>query len=161
MIALGIPGVAVSILIMSTWTSNTSNLYCSTLTLATLFGRTPVRRIGIGAAVVALGVAIFGLANHFIPLLVALGIVSSPLGGIYIADFFLVKRQRYDLEKLSSGPRIRVSAFIAWFAGSTIGFLSTAEYLHLTSVPAADSIIVASLAYLLLNVNGRRSELDE
>ncbi len=159
MIALGIPGIAVSILIMSTWTSNTSNLYCSTLTLATLFRRTSVRKIGIGAAIVALGAAAFGLANYFIPLLVTLGIISSPLAGIYVMDFFAVRRQRYDVEALASGPAIRMSAFGAWIAGSAVGFLSTTQHLRLTSVPAADSIILASAAYWLLNVKRKRHEI--
>jgi cytosine permease len=157
MIALGIPGVAVSVLIMSTWTSNTSNLYCSTLTLATLFRRASVRKIGLIAAVIALGGAVFGLANHFIPLLIALGIISAPLAGVYLSDFFVVKRQRYDIEALASGPAVRLSAFVAWAAGSAVGFLSTTHHVSLTTIPAADSVFAASAAYLLLNVRfGRR-----
>jgi cytosine permease len=156
MIALGIPGVAVSILVMSTWTSNTSNLYCSTLTLATLFQRASVRRIGIGAALVALAAAVCGVADYFIPLLIALGIVSAPLAGIYLSDFFIVKRQRYEVEALTSGPAIRTSAFGAWFAGSVVGFLSTTHHVRLTTVPAADSIIVASVAYLSLYAGFRK-----
>jgi cytosine permease len=108
---------------------------------------------------VALGAAAFGMANHFIPLLVTLGIISSPLAGIYITDFFAVKRQQYHLETLMSGPAVRLSAFGAWIAGSAVGFLSTTQHLRLTSVPAADSIIVASATYLLLNMKGQRPEI--
>ena len=75
-------GIAIVVLVISTWTSNTCNLYRATLTLATLFKRASTRSLGLWGAVVALVAAVAGIADYFIPLLIGLGIVSAPLAGV-------------------------------------------------------------------------------
>lgn len=88
MALLQIPAIALVLLVISTWTSNTSNLYSATLTLATLFKRTSTRVLGLWGALLALAAASAGIADYFIPLLIALGVVSAPLAGIYVVDFW-------------------------------------------------------------------------
>lgn len=150
MAALGIPGVAIAILIMSTWTSNTSNLYSSTLTLATVFRETSTHRLGIGAALVALVAALLGIADHFIPMLIVLGVISAPLAGIYVVDFFLVKHQRYDHSEIDKLPPISIRAFASWGAASAAGLVETFFHFSLTNIPAVDSIAFAAASYFLL-----------
>jgi len=156
MAALQIPGIAIVILIMSTWTSNTSNLYSSTLTLATFFKRSSGRRLGLGAALVALAAALLGIADHFIPVLIVLGVISAPLAGVYVVDFFVVQNQRYDLNKIGALPAIRATAFVAWFLGSTVGLAGTYRGYTFTSIPALDSILIAALSYTLMNSGSLR-----
>src|SRR5438445_11980021 len=54
--------IQIVVLVISTWTSNTSNLYSATLTLATLFRGSSTCRLGLWGALVALVAAIAGVA---------------------------------------------------------------------------------------------------
>jgi cytosine permease len=151
MTTLNIPGIAIVVLVMSTWTSNTSNLYSSTLTLATFFKRSSGKQLGCGAALVALVAALLGIADHFIPVLIILGVISAPLAGVYVVDFFGVNHQRYDLGTIDSLPAIRASAFAAWILGSAAGLAGTYYRHSLTSIPAVDSILIAAFAYFIMS----------
>ena len=112
-----IPGVAIVVLVISTWTSNTCN----------------------------------GIADYFIPLLIGLGIVSAPLAGVYVVDFFVLRERVYDPRTLSELPAIRVTAFVAWLLGSAVGLVETYAGHALTGVPAVDSILIAALGQVLMN----------
>jgi cytosine permease len=150
MTLLQIPGIAIVVLVISTWTSNTSNLYSATLTLATLFRGSSTRRLGLWGALAALVAAIAGVADHFIPLLIGLGIVSAPLAGVYVVDFFVLS-ERYAASRLSELPAVRTSALAAWLMGSVVGLGETYAGHALTGIPAADSILVTALGHALMN----------
>ena len=151
MTLLRIPGIAIVVLVISTWTSNTANLYSATLTLATLFRRSSTRRLGLWGAIVALVAAIAGIADHFIPLLIGLGIVSAPLAGVYVVDFFVLRERVYDAARLGELPAIRASAFVAWLLGSAVGLTETYAGHALTGIPAVDSILITALGQVLMN----------
>jgi len=151
MTLLQIPGIAIVVLVVSTWTSNTANLYSATLTLATLFRRSSTLRLGLGGALVALVAAIAGIADYFIPLLIGLGIVSAPLAGVYLVDFFVLRERVYAAGGAGGLPAIRTSALAAWLLGSAVGLVETYAGHALTGVPAVDSILITALAQVLMN----------
>ena len=151
MTLLQIPGIAIVVLVISTWTSNTCNLYSATLTLATLFKRTSTRSLGLWGAVVALVAAVAGIADYFIPLLIGLGIVSAPLAGVYLVDFFVLRERVYDASTVGQLPVIRTSALAAWLLGSVVGLAETYAGYALTGIPAVDSILIAALGLALMN----------
>jgi cytosine permease len=157
MIGLGVPGIAIFVLVASTWTSNTGNLYCSTLTLATIFPRTATWRIGLMGAGVALVAALFGVSRHFVPFLVAIGISATPIGAIYVATFYVLRRQNYDAEAFGSLPRFNPRAFVAWAAGSAVGYASNSGGGLITPLAAVDSLIVSFVVYVLLYSSAVRS----
>jgi cytosine permease len=147
MTRLNIPGIAIVVLVISTWTSNTSNLYSATLTLATLFKRSSTRVLGLQGALVALIAALAGISDYFIPLLIGLGVVSAPLAGVYVVDFF-VFRVRPGVGTL---PGTRVPALTAWFLGSVLGLAETCSGHSLAGIPAVDSILVAAVGHIVMN----------
>jgi cytosine permease len=151
MTLLQIPGIAIVVLVISTWTSNTCNLYSATLTLATLFRRTSTLRLGLWGALVALVAAGAGIADYFIPLLIGLGIVSAPLAGVYVVDFFVLRERVYDAGRLNELPAIRRTAFAAWLLGSAVGLVETYAGHALTGIPAVDSIFLTALGHALMN----------
>jgi cytosine permease len=151
MTLLQIPGIAIVVLVISTWTSNTCNLYSATLTLATLFKGTSTLRLGLWGALVAIIAAGAGIADYFIPLLIGLGIVSAPLAGVYVVDFFLLRERVYDAGRLSELPAIRGTAFAAWLLGSAVGLVETYAGHALTGIPAVDSIFITALGHALMN----------
>ena len=156
---LQIPGIAIVVLVISTWTSNTCNLYSATLTLATLFKRTSTRSLGLWGAVVALVAAVAGIADYFIPLLIGLGIVSAPLAGVYGVDFFVLRERVYDASTLGQLPAIRTSALAAWLLGSVVGLTETYAGHALTAIPAVDSILITALGHALMNSTQLRLRL--
>jgi cytosine permease len=101
---------------------------------------------------VALVAALGGIADYFIPLLIVLGIVSAPLAGVYVMDFFVLRGGRpYAIEAMNALPAFRGSAILAWGLGSAVGLTGTYWGHTLTRIPAADSILVAAIGHLLMN----------
>lgn len=87
----------------------------------------------------------------FIPFLLFLGIATPPVAGIYIADFFLYRRNGYEESVLTREPQIKVLTFVAWVIGSAVGFTTVKGLFTLTTIPSLDSILVACIAYAALS----------
>lgn len=148
MIGLGIAIPALFILVFSTWTTNTVNLYSAVLTLAASFSRVSDQRLAIAASILGTGAAVMGIMDFFLPFVLFIGIAATPIAGVYIADYFIVNRRRYRLRDLAARPRIGYMAITAWFAGSSIAFLANEGYITLSTVPAVDGLAAAFLIYL-------------
>jgi len=146
---LGIIGLIV--LIFATWTTNTGNLYSNALVLKTIFTKVPLWLIVVVAGLLGTLLAISGITNYFIGFLLFLGISIPPIAGIYIADYFFVHKRNYAVENLKKQPAIAYPAFIAWLTASVVAYLTTNDYLTLTSIPASDAIIIAFVLYLAGN----------
>jgi cytosine permease len=103
-------------------------------------------------AVVALAAAAAGIADYFIPLLIVLGILSAPLAGVYVVDFFLLRRGSYSAVEWGRLPVARGGALVAWILGSVCGLGATYYGHSLTRIPAVDSILIAAVGHALFNV---------
>ena len=156
MIGLGVAVPALYILVFSTWTTNTVNLYSSVLTLATVFSKTPDWKIAFYASVVGTGSAVLGIMDFFLPFVLFLGIAMTPLAGVYIADFFFIQCGNYNIDDLPQSTGIKYPAFIAWIAGAACAYFATYEMISLTSIPAIDSLITSFVIYLTIKKFGRR-----
>ena len=150
MISLSLTIPAFIILVFSTWTTNTSNLYSTQLTLSTIFKKQKMATLGIIASVVGTLVAVIGIATHFIELLSILSVLIPPISAIFIADFFFIKKQKYDLNDFDKLPDFGVPAIISWVVSCVIAYLANYNYISLTSISFFDSFIVAFIAYLFL-----------
>ena len=148
MIGLGIAIPALFILVFSTWTTNTVNLYSAVLTLAASFTRISDQRLAIGASILGTGAAVMGIMDFFLPFVLFIGIAATPIAGVYIADYFIVNRRRYRLRDLGTRPKIGYMGIAAWLAGSGISLIANEEYVTLSTVPAVDGLIAAFLIYL-------------
>lgn len=152
MIALGVAIPALFILVFSTWTTNTVNLYSAVLTLAASFARISDQRLAIGASLVGTSAAVMGIMDAFLPFVLFIGIATTPIAGVYIADYFIVNRRRYRLRDLPARPETGYLAIAAWLAGSSISFVSSKQHLVLSTVPAVDGLIAAFILYLALQL---------
>lgn len=151
MVVLGVALPAVFILVFSTWTTNTVNLYSSVLTLAASFHRFSGKQLAIAAGVPGTLGAVLGIMDVFLPFVLLLGIAVTPIAGVYIADFFLLSRGVYTLERLSARPSIGYSALLAWIGGTGTAAVANLNLLTITTVPAADGMITAFLLYPVLS----------
>ena len=150
MIGLGLTIPAFIILVFSTWTTNTSNLYSTQLTLSTVFKKQHIATLGIVASILGTLVAIIGIATHFINLLTILSVLIPPISAIFIVDFFFIKKQKYFLKNFDTLPAYDISAISSWVLSCIIAFLADYKIIKITSISFFDSFIIAFISYLIL-----------
>jgi cytosine permease len=154
-LGLGLP--ALLLLVFKAWATNSGNLYSASLGMATIFSRFSQSRIVIGGGIVGVVLAALGITTHLIPFFLILSITIPSIAGIYVADFFLLRGQRYDLEQLATEPLISWLAFAAWGTGIAVAAMTTHKIMTLTGMPAADSILTSFGLYLFFKkLFGRR-----
>lgn len=147
-LGLGLP--ALLLLVFKAWATNSGNLYSASLGLATIFRHLSQPLVVIGAGTVGVILAALGITTHLIPFLLILSITIPSIAGIYVADFFLLRGRRYDLDRLASEPAISYPAFAAWVVGVAVAEATSHRLISLTGMPAADSILTSFGLYLLL-----------
>ena len=151
MIGLGIGIPALVLLIFATWSTNSHNLYCTSLTLASLLPRVPKWKLTILAGVLGTLMASVGIMDHFIGFLIFLGLSIPPIAGIYAADFFLLSNQNYTPLELTARPAWNGPGFVAWVIASGAAYASQEQHLALTGIASCDSILVGFIIYWLVS----------
>lgn len=151
MIGMGIVFSALIVLIFATWSTNITNLYSATLTLATFVPKVPNWKITVVGAIIATILAVTGVVEqYFISFLLFLGFASMPIIGVYVVDFFLIRKSDYSMEKLADVPSIGLPALIAWAIGFALGYLNENQIFGVTPLSAIDSMVIAAVAYFIL-----------
>lgn len=149
MIGLSLTIPAFIILVLSTWTTNTSNLYSTQLTLSTVFKNQKFSKLGIISSIIGTIIAIIGIATHFIDLLSVLSVLIPPISAIFIADFFFINKQNYDLKDFDKLPAFGISAISSWVISCSVAYLASYNIISLTSISFFDSFIIAFILYLV------------
>jgi cytosine permease len=91
---LGLPLLALTVLIVATWTTNVMNVYSAGLALGGLFGWTPARR-WLATALAGLagsGLAAAGILERLTGFLSLLTLTVMPIAGVMIAAWWLTPR---------------------------------------------------------------------
>ncbi|MEO7133134.1 MAG: cytosine permease [Vicinamibacterales bacterium] len=119
--AVGVGWWTAALITLASVTTNFVNIYLSSLAWRTLVpsstGAGSVWTIGLMGT--ALGLISTGWLTQFAELMVLLGSVLVPVGGVFIAHFVLLRRPTdvlriYEVAKL---PAFNVAGMIAWLAG--------------------------------------------
>ncbi len=153
LLASGVGGPALLVIILATWTSNDKNLYESALSLATLFPTAERWQLTALAGAVGTALAAAGIFEHFIELLIFLGITTAPIAGVYLADFWLGSWRESEGAVLQ---RVRWRSFAAWVFGILAGLATLPhsshglQILQLTTIPTLDALLAAALMQGLL-----------
>lgn len=142
---------AAMLLIFACITGNAGNMFQGTLVVSTLLNRFPKWQITLALGVLSAIVGSLDIMAWFIPFLLFLGIATPPVAGIYIADFFLYRRNGYQAQVLTREPQIKLLTFIAWLLGSAAGFMTVKGMMTLTTIPSVDSVLVACVGYALFS----------
>jgi cytosine permease len=160
LVAAGVGAPALLVVILATWTSNDKNLYESSLSLATLFPRWERWQLTALAGAVGTALAAAGIFEHFIELLVFLGITIAPVAGVYLADF------RFNPDRIAAAlqtapPWVRWQSFGAWTVGILFGLATLPrgshgwELVRFTSIPTLDALLAAAACqWVLLSLTG-------
>lgn len=150
MISIGFAIPALIILFFSTWIINTANLYSAELTLSTVFNRVKSFYIIICSSLISTSFAIFGITKYFIDFLNVVSAIIPPIAAIYIADFFFIKNQKYELADIDKLPGFDKIALGSWIVAATIGYLSAHNYISFTTISFLDGFFTAFVLYIIL-----------
>lgn len=153
MISLGIGLPALALLIFATWSTNSHNLYSTSLTLASLFPSVQKWKLTVAAGITGTIIAAAGITDHFVAFLLLLGTTIPAIAGIYAADFFVISRQNYTPERLRAIQNINPSAFVAWIGASGFGYATEQQLLpSVTGIASCDSVLIGFVLYLCGNM---------
>jgi cytosine permease len=146
----------VIILIAAILKINDWNLYSSGLglvnTIQVLFGK----KINRTTATLILGVigatlSALGAVDYFVPFLNHIGIITPPVAGIMIAEYYVVRRWRAQLESTreagtlpSHAPDWIVSSLVCWAGGALVGYYVTWGF------PTINSVVSGFLLYVII-----------
>ena len=150
MIGLGIGLPALILLVFATWSTNSHNLYSTSLTLASLLPNVAKWKLTLVAGTIGTGVAATGMADHFTSFLILLGTTIPGIAGVYAADFLILAKRRYEVARLATRPRWNGRAFVAWLSASSLGLFAQYGHGSITGIASCDSILTAFVVYLAL-----------
>ncbi|XVQ15385.1 purine-cytosine permease family protein [Spirillospora sp. CA-255316] len=153
----GVAGVI--ILISATVKINNWNLYSATLGLInsveTLTG-VRLHRVAVTVGIGLLGSALAaaGILERFADFLTLLGVLTPPIAGIMVAEYFLARRWRPALDASRATGRLPETepgwvpaTLIVWAVAATVGWIG--EHYQWPGIPAVNSLLLAGAGYLL------------
>jgi NCS1 family nucleobase:cation symporter-1 len=148
---LGLGAPALIVIIASSWTANNTNLYSSGLALANMFPK--MSRWQSTALMGALGtiLAASRVTRYFGSFLLTLSDLFSPLIGILLCDYFIVRRSRLRLREAyeAGGPcsytrGVNLAAVIALIGGFVVAKLAPASMMA-----SLASLFAAAILYFI------------
>ncbi|MFI6521739.1 purine-cytosine permease family protein [Spirillospora sp. NPDC050679] len=153
----GVAGVI--ILVSATVKINNWNLYSAALGLINAVESLTGRRLHRVATTVGIGVlgsvlAAAGILDRFTDFLTVLGVLTPPIAGIMVAEYFVAKRWRPALDASRAVGRLPETepawvpaTLVLWAAAALIGWFS--EHLHWWGIPALNSLLIAGIGYVV------------
>jgi purine-cytosine permease-like protein len=165
---LGLGAPALIVIIASSWTANNTNLYSSGLALANMFPR--ISRWQSTALMGALGtiLAASRVTRYFGSFLLALSDLFSPLIGILLCDYFVIRRSRLNLREAYEDKGrcfytggVNLAAVTALVSGFVVAKLAPASMMaSLVSLFAAAVVYFISLKVLYRKTSSETKDKD-
>jgi len=115
--SLGMPMLALSVLIVATWTTNVMNAYSLGLALNQLLHWPDSRRqwATLIAGVMGSGLAAAGILNNFMGFLMLLTVTIPPIAGVLVSDYWIARSYT---DRPASAVNWR--GVVAWSAGVAV-----------------------------------------
>ncbi|MEA4852898.1 MAG: cytosine permease [Christensenella sp.] len=148
--SLGFPVLAMIVLILATWTTNTGNAYIAGLGIMKTFNIKDSKRplitlvLGIIATVVSLLLISEGVSAGMTTFLGFISIAVPPVAGVMIADYWIVGRGKVKNWHVVKG--VNWIGVLAWAIPVVYLFAGGPNFLN----AAIDSVVISMVAYLLL-----------
>ncbi|MFJ4896620.1 cytosine permease [Streptomyces sp. NPDC088727] len=150
----------VIVVLMSTAKINDWNLYGSSLGVVNFFQVVFGKRVHRGAVTIVLGIAgtllsAVGIMTHFTEFLTILGVAIPPIGGIIVAEYWVVKKMRKPLDETresqtlpKTSPTWVPMSIVIWIAAFCVGKFYDG------GIPALNSLATAFVLYCVLGLLG-------
>ena len=149
MIALGLVISAFIILVFATWTTNSINLYSTTLAIAIIKTKTPEWKLAIICGIAGTALAMIGITEYFIRFLEWLGVIVPPVAGIYLTDYFILKQKNYSMTLRKKLPDYDHAALVAWIVATSLSVGAFVADFSFSMIPSFDALILTVPIYLL------------
>lgn len=141
---LGVPSLIV--LILAQWTTNDNNLYSSSLALNNIIPKFKKKHLVLILGTIATLLGAFGLGNYLVVWLTILGTCIPPLAGVVIADYYFLKKRKYDFGKAENSVigGLSIPAMVAWIVATIVGF--TVSW----GIGCINALVVSFVVYLII-----------
>ncbi|AOR64971.1 cytosine permease [Pectobacterium wasabiae] len=150
--SIGLGLSAIVILIFAQWTTNSSNLISASLGLSVVIRAISRPILVVVMAFAGLLLAYNGMINNFTQFLSLIGVLISPIAGVYLAEYYFFDSSRLK-QDVSQPPLLNICAFIAWLSGSFVSLATATDFFDLftiTSVSTLDGIIISLVMYIAM-----------
>lgn len=123
---VGLPVLGAVILILATWTTNTTNIYSSGINFVMLFKLKDDKRALATAISGVIGtiIAMTGFATFFETFVNTLGVFFFPVGGVFLADYLIIRKNKPELFRYSD--KVNWAGVISWCAGCILTWFTPA-----------------------------------
>lgn len=147
--------VGLLIVITGTLKINDWNLYSSSLGLINFVSTTFNKNLNRVTTTVVLGLvgsilAAAGILSRFTDFLIVLGVAFPPIAGIMVAEYYIVKRWRGELDATrllgtlpATAPRVVPATIIIWAVSAVVGYFVT------WGIPSLISIFLSMALYVV------------
>ena len=147
--------IGLLIVLTGTLKINDWNLYSSSLGLVNFVSTAFRRDLHRVTTTIVLGVvgsvlAAAGILGHFTDFLIVLGVAFPPIAGIMIAEYFIVKQWRADLDETralgtlpATAPRLVPATLVVWVISAAVGYFAT------WGIPSITSLVLSVALYVL------------
>ncbi|PXY20830.1 purine-cytosine permease family protein [Prauserella muralis] len=147
--------VGILVIIAGTVKINDWNLYSSGLGVVNFAGTVFGKRLHRGVVTGVIGVlgsvlAAAGILDAFTEFLIVLGVAFPPIAGIMVAEYFIVRRWRGELEAAKAAGAVPASApnwvpatLLIWLVAALVG-----RYVE-AGLPSINSLVVAFVLYVV------------
>lgn len=148
--------LGVIIVVASTVKLNDINLYSSGLGMATMINALFNAKVNRSVMIWILGIvgtvlSMIGIIYYFTDFLTLLGVAIPPVAGIMVVDYFLLKRNRKELEETRAQGALPKTvekwnpvAIAVWIAAFVVGEASS---IFAIGIPGLNSLVFAGVAY--------------
>ena len=125
---LGLPVLGMLVLILATWTTNTTNSYSAGIDMVMLFGTSEKSRSVMTLIAGAVGtiLALTGIMNTFMDFLNICGAAFGPVAGVIVADYWIVRKGNPDNWFYKTG--FDWVGIVSWLAGVLFTVLVLTDY---------------------------------
>ena len=141
MFSQGLVIPAILVLWLNIWTTNDNALYTSALGLSNIT-KLPKKKLVIACGLIGTVGSIW-LNNNFTAFLTFLNSMLPPVGGIIIADYFFVKKRKYDTMDNTKFKNINWIAIVAFLVGFIVANVVS------VGVIALNAIVTTILVYVI------------
>ena len=150
---LGFGFIGFLALLLAQWTTNDSNIYSSALALNNIF-RTKRWKVTIGAGLFASLFAALGILERLELFLIILTVSIGPIGGIFLCDYYLLKRLKKPRFTDEASSPINIRALGVYLVSCLLGWTTSGHPFTINIFPfsvfAFNGIISSIILYYLV-----------
>jgi len=160
MTGFGWPIAGTLVVVLAAWSSNDNNLYSASLSLASVTRKVEKWKITVVMGAFGTVLAILGILDGFVTFLSLLGVVIPPVAGVYVADYFVRKRE-YQQADVAGAPNFRSVAVLSWVTGSLVAFCTLPAdtgglgVVTITNISVLDGLLAGAIALLIFSYGPR------